>query len=102
MQGGCPTMLFLQLFQFCEGSFNFSLSDLTQPMKQRLFLVGCVLERGLSEIAQGRLQRSDRGLRRGMVYDFCNRYKCAHEHFDATVAVRQQGSGIAEVVRLCS
>jgi hypothetical protein len=75
---------------------------LTQARKQRLFFIGCVLGRSLSEVAQRGFKCDAGPFGQGAIDEQRNSRKSSEQHFDAPVTVRQQTGGIGKVVRLDS
>ena len=95
-------MVVLQPFQLFQGRLDFSIVDPTQPGEQRFFLIGGVLGRGLSEITQGRLERTTGFLRGRTVYHLGDGIERAKKHFDPPVAVGKQAGGVSKVMGLGS
>ena len=95
-------MFFLKLFHPRKGRDDFRGVNLTQSGEQRLFFVGRMFWRRMSEVVQRRFETPVYFLGRRVVDDPSHRLEHAEEHLHAPMAVRQQTRGISKVMGLCS
>ena len=55
MQAHGPAVIVFQFVESCKSGLDFWVVELTQPWKERVFLISGVLGRGFSEVTYGRL-----------------------------------------------
>src|SRR5512143_1709064 len=89
VQGSSPAMFLLKLFHPRESHDDFRGVNLTQSGEQRLFFVGRMFWRRMSEVMQRRFESPVYFLGRRAVDDPSHRLEHAEEHLHAPMAVRQ-------------